>query len=110
MKITMTDFAVEKISEMISNGKVSVDKAYLRIGLRAGGCSGYSYLFDVVEDVSGEDKIFQFGELKVCIDKKSCLFLNGMEIDYEESLFKSGIKLNNPAATRTCGCGESVAF
>ncbi len=84
--------------------------AYLRVGLRSGGCSGFSYLFEFVDKPDNHDKILQFGELKICIDKKSYLFLNGTEIDYEETLFKSGIKFNNPAVTRTCGCGESVAF
>tara|TARA_R110001583_G_scaffold38874_18_gene125266 strand:- start:6143 stop:6463 length:321 start_codon:yes stop_codon:yes gene_type:complete len=106
MAITMTDFAVEKISEMMIKNRES----YLRVGLRSGGCSGYSYLFEFTDSKEENDKIFEFGKVKICIDKKSYLFLNGIEIDYEESLFKSGIKLNNPAATRTCGCGESVAF
>jgi iron-sulfur cluster assembly protein len=56
------------------------------------------------------DKVFEFESVKICIDKKSYLFLNGMEIDYEETPFKSGITLNVPNVTRTCGCGESVAF
>ena len=106
MSITMTDFAIEKISEMMMKN----EESYLRVGLRSGGCSGYSYLFEFIDDKEENDKIFEFGKIKICIDKKSYLFLNGIEIDYEESLFKSGIKLNNPAATRTCGCGESVAF
>ncbi len=110
MTITMTDFAVQKILEMIQKSSKPTEEAYLRVGLKSGGCSGYSYFFDIVTSPETTDKIFQFSNLKVCIDKKSCLFLNGVEIDYEESLFKSGIKLNNPAATRTCGCGESVAF
>ena len=110
MPITMTDFAIEKISEMMQRNNHDVQNTYLRVGLRAGGCSGYSYLFEFNDECKEQDKTFEFGPVKVCIDKKSYLFLSGMEIDYEESLFKSGIKLNNPAATRTCGCGESVAF
>ena len=110
MALTITDFAIERISTMICKNQMTVDETYLRIGLRSGGCSGYSYLFEFTDTPTKQDRIFQFGDLKVCVDKKSYLFLNGMEIDYEESLFKSGIKLNNPAVTRTCGCGESVAF
>ena len=54
--------------------------------------------------------MLEFEKIKICVDKKSFLFLNGMEVDYEETPFKSGIKLNNPAVKRMCGCGESVAF
>ena len=104
--ITMTDFAVEKISSMM---KTSSGKLF-RVGLRGGGCSGYTYEFSFVDSSEDSDKLFQFGDLNVCIDKKSYLFLIGMEIDYEETPFKSGIKLNNPAAKRVCGCGESVGF
>ena len=59
---------------------------------------------------SGYRVIDDFGEVKVCIDMKSYLFLINMEIDYEETMFKSGIKLNVPSVTVSCGCGESVAF
>ena len=110
MAITMTDLAVNRISSLIEKNQMTTNEAYLRIGLRGGGCSGYSYSFAIVAEHEKNDKIFEFGEVKICIDKKSYLFLSGMEIDYEESPFKSGIKLNNPAATRTCRCGESVSF
>jgi iron-sulfur cluster assembly protein len=110
MAITMTDFAIEKISTMFNKHQEESSATYLRIGLRSGGCSGYSYLFEFTNTPEKHDRILEFGELKICIDKKSYLFLNGMEIDYEETPFKSGIKLSNPAVTRTCGCGESVAF
>ena len=104
--ITMTDFAIEKITSLLESSSGDV----FRIGLRGGGCSGYTYEFSFVNAPEESDKVFQFGDLEVCIDKKSYLFLIGMEIDYEETPFKSGIKLNNPSAKRVCGCGESVGF
>lgn len=110
MAITITEFATERISDMLRRNQLKIDEAYLRIGLRSGGCSGYSYLFEFTDVHTEHDKVLQFGDLRICIDKKSYLFLNGMEIDYEETPFKSGVKLNNPAAKRTCGCGESIAF
>ena len=85
MAITMTEFAIEKISEMLHKTEIKTGEAYLRIGLRSGGCSGYSYLFEFTDTHTDQDKIFEFNNLRVCIDKKSYLFLNGMEIDYEES-------------------------
>ena len=110
MSITITDFAIERIAHMMEKNSLGVDKHYLRIGLRSGGCSGFSYLFEFTDEPEEHDRVLEFPPIKICIDKKSYLFLNGTEIDYEETLLKSGIKFNNPAVTRTCGCGESVAF
>ncbi len=110
MTITMTTFAEERIFDMMQRNNFDSVDFCLRIGLKGGGCSGYSYLFEFTDEYDDKDKIIEFGKLKICIDKKSFLFLNGMEIDYEETPFKSGIKLNNPAVSRTCGCGESVSF
>jgi len=108
MPITMTDLAVDRIQGLMK--KSQSEGSYLRIGLKGGGCSGMSYVFDFISDITEFDKVFKFGPIKVCVDKKSYLFLNGMEIDFEETPFKSGIKLNVPNVTRTCGCGESIAF
>ena len=107
MAITITDLAKERISSTMPT-----PKSYLKIGLRGGGCSGFSYDFEFIEevDIPAASKQFEFGDVKVCIDMKSYLFLIGMEIDYEETMFKSGIKLNVPSVTASCGCGESVAF
>ena len=110
MAITMTDFAIDRISSLIVRNQMTVEEAYLKIGLRGGGCSGYSYSFEFVTEHDKHDRVLEFGTVKICVDKKSYLFLSGMEIDYEETPFKSGIKLSNPLVTRTCGCGESVAF
>lgn len=109
MAITMTDFAIEKISSMMKKSGLGPD-TYFRIGLRGGGCSGFTYDFGFTESCEDTDKVLTFGDLQICIDKKSYLFLSGMEVDYEETPFKSGLKLNNPAAKRVCGCGESVGF
>jgi len=107
MAITITDLAKTRISETMPT-----PKSYLRIGLKGGGCSGFSYDFEFIEeaDVPTTSKKFDFDQVKVCVDIKSYLFLINMEIDYEETMFKSGIKLNVPSVTASCGCGESVAF
>ena len=108
MAITMTDFAVQKIFGIMN--KRQAPTQYLRIGLKSGGCSGFMYSYDFIETPEEKDKVFDFGEVKICIDIKSYLFLNGMEIDYEEDLLKSGLVFNAPQAQRSCGCGESVSF
>jgi len=108
MAITMTELATNRVQELMK--RTGCEDFFLRIGLKSGGCSGFSYQIDFVKESTEFDKIFEFETIKVCIDKKSYLFLNGMEIDYEETPFKSGIKLNVPSVDRTCGCGESVSF
>tara|TARA_R110002110_G_scaffold169721_7_gene371567 strand:- start:659 stop:985 length:327 start_codon:yes stop_codon:yes gene_type:complete len=106
--ITMTQPAQDKIKSLLI--KRQSPDSYLRIGLQGGGCSGYMYKYEFAEQPEDKDKVFEFNGIKICIDVKSYLFLNGMEIDYEEDLLKSGLVFNAPAAKRTCGCGESVTF
>ena len=108
MAITMTGFARDKINSLLLQRQTP--EYYLRIGLRGGGCSGFMYHYEFIATPDEKDKIFKFGGVKICIDIKSYLFLNGMEIDYEEDLLKSGLVFKTPSAQRTCGCGESVAF
>lgn len=107
MSVSITKFADEKISEIMR--KSQSESSYLRIAIKGGGCSGYSYEFSFTEEPESEDRIFSFDNIKVCIDNTSYFFLNGMEIDYEEEAFKSGIIINNPNAKRSCGCGESFS-
>jgi iron-sulfur cluster assembly protein len=108
LSVTITENARNKIIS-IKTKRQSPDSC-LRVFLKSGGCSGFTYEYDFVESPMDGDRVFQFENLTVCIEKKSYLFLNGTEIDYEEDLFKSGIVFNNPNATRSCGCGESIAF
>tara|TARA_R110001583_G_scaffold103833_1_gene251086 strand:- start:6 stop:332 length:327 start_codon:yes stop_codon:yes gene_type:complete len=108
MAITMTQPAQDKIRLLLAKRQTPDD--YLRIGLQGGGCSGYMYKYDFISQPDEKDKVFEFNDIKICIDIKSYLFLNGMEIDYEEDLLKSGLVFNAPKASRTCGCGESVTF
>ena len=108
MAITMTEHAVQKISQILI--KRQTPNHYLRISLKGGGCSGYMYPYEFIEKPEEKDKIFEFGAIKVCVDIKSYLFLNGTEIDYKEDLLKSGLEFNTPSVKRTCGCGESISF
>jgi iron-sulfur cluster assembly protein len=108
MSITVTQAAQEKISSLLA--KRQTPDSYLRIGLQGGGCSGYMYKYEFEDQPEEKDKVFEFDDIKICIDIKSYLFLSGMEIDYEEDLLKSGLVFNTPTAKRTCGCGESVTF
>jgi iron-sulfur cluster assembly protein len=82
-----------------------------RIGVRGGGCSGLSYFVDFAPTPAEKDKIFEFGEadgkVRVAIDRKSYLFLNGTIIDWKSELMKTGFEFTNPIAKTSCSCGES---
>jgi iron-sulfur cluster assembly protein len=108
MAITITQKAKDKIKSLLKQRQTP--NYYLRIGLKGGGCSGLMYKYEFAENPHEKDKVFEFEEVKICIEIKSYLFLNGMEIDYEEDLLKSGLVFNTPNAKRTCGCGESITF
>ena len=108
MSITITENAKSKIQSILK--KINDPDSFLRVALKGGGCSGFMYHYEFVSNPEDRDKIFIFDNIKVCIDIKSYLFLNGSEIDYEEDIFKSGFVFKTPSVKRTCGCGESVSF
>jgi len=78
----------------------------IRFGVTGAGCGGYSYVIEFVDKDTGEDYIFDQDNVKIFIDKKSMILLDGLEVDFETNGFNSGLKFNNPHATH-CGCGES---
>jgi iron-sulfur cluster assembly protein len=106
-EISVSDSAITKIKEFIS--KNSKEGAVFRIGVMPGGCSGNSYKFSIEPEQKETDKCFQFGELKIVVDKQSLDILKGSKIDFIDSLEGSGFKITNPSAQSTCGCGSSFA-
>ena len=103
MPIQFTAPATARGRELVAEKGAS----WLRLGVRSGGCSGFSYFMDFVPEPEPTDKQFEFDGLKVCVDRKSYLFLNGIEVDFEQTLVKNGFVFNNPGAKRSCSCGES---
>lgn len=104
-KVTVTDFAAQKVLEIMkSDGK---DGWGLRVGVKRGGCSGYSYLMDFEQAPASDDVVFEKNGLKYFVDPKSIEMLNGCVIDYVESLQGAGFKIENPNAHGGCGCGKS---
>jgi iron-sulfur cluster assembly protein len=86
-------------------------EAAIRIGIRGGGCTGFSYLFDWEDDVPrASDKIFTQHGVTVIVDPKSFVYLKGTELDFVTSMMGHGFKFNNPNAKGACGCGASVQF
>jgi iron-sulfur cluster assembly protein len=81
----------------------------LRLGVLGGGCSGLSYQIKFEPRERSTDKVFEFDGVKVFIDPKSMLYLDGMTLDYKESLMYSGFSFENPNAKKSCGCGTSFS-
>jgi iron-sulfur cluster assembly protein len=111
MSFTITDSAVEKAIEIRKQSDYPEDWV-LSIGLQSGGCSGFKYNIELMESPEDETlyRIVEKPGLRVFCDKKSYLFLIGIEVGFEETLMSSGFTFNAPKASRKCGCGESVAF
>jgi len=111
MSVAVTDKAVAEIKKA-AGARASAPKG-LRVGIRGGGCTGFSYLFEWSDaEARAEDKVLSFedGAVKVFIDPKSYLFLDGSTLDFATTLMQRGFKWVNPNVKGTCGCGESVQF
>lgn len=102
--IEVTPKAVEKIRQTFAQQGVA---GGLRLGVLGGGCSGLSYQFKFDPKPRATDKVFEFDGVQVFVDPKSMVFLNGMTLDYKESLMQSGFAFENPNAKKSCGCGTS---
>ncbi|MFT4623549.1 MAG: iron-sulfur cluster assembly protein [Myxococcota bacterium] len=107
MAVTLTTAAAQRVQELLPSHPGA---DWLRLGIRGGGCSGLSYFMDFVPTPSEKDKTFDLAGVQVCVDRKSYLYLNGTEIDWEESLIAQRFVFNNPQAKRSCSCGESFTL
>jgi iron-sulfur cluster assembly protein len=105
-EIQVTPKAVQKIRDSFAKQGVS---GGLRLGVLGGGCSGLSYQFRFEPKPRPTDHVFNFDEVQVFVDPKSMAFLDGMTLDYKESLMQSGFAFDNPHATKSCGCGTSFS-
>jgi iron-sulfur cluster assembly protein len=106
--IGLTDRARTEVRRIITDQKLP-DATALRVGIKGGGCSGFSYTLGFDDQVGETDQVFEFDGLRVVCDPKSFLYLSGTELDFEESLMGRGFKFGNPNASKTCGCGESFS-
>ena len=105
-QIDVTPKAVQKIREAFAKQGV---QGGLRLGVLGGGCSGLSYQFKFDVKARPTDHIFRFDDVQVYVDPKSMVYLDGMTLDYKESLMQSGFAFDNPHATKSCGCGTSFS-
>ena len=106
--IRLTEDAAEHAVRMMEENDISPDSSYgLRIGVESGGCSGLNYVLDIVDSPNENDRVFEMHGVSVYCDPKSYLYLNGTEVDYEQTMTGSGFSFSNPNAKRSCGCGTS---
>ena len=104
--INLTPKAIQKIKAAFEHQGV---EGGLRLGVLGGGCSGLSYQFKFDTKPRPKDNVFEFDGVKVFVDPKSLLYLNGLTLDYKDSLMQSGFVFENPNAQKSCGCGTSFS-
>lgn len=105
--ITMTDKAAKAASLFIKGSDTPTGG--LRIAITGGGCSGYTYNLSIEADANADDKVVEHGKIKVFLDPSSAPLLDGVTIDFVESLDGSGFTFINPNASASCGCGKSFS-
>ena len=105
--IALTEGAVKQLKRIMTEQNVPSDYG-LRVGVKGGGCSGFSYIlgFDVQKE---KDEIYEISGMKVLMEKSHAIYLLGMEIDWVDGLNNRGFTFNNPNASDTCGCGTSFS-
>ncbi len=105
--ITMTENAKKRVIDLV---KAKNDpSAFLRIGVKGGGCSGFSYVVEIDNKAGEWDKAFGEFPTKVVCDQKSFVYLNGLELHFSDELVDGGFKFQNPNASGSCGCGKSFS-
>jgi iron-sulfur cluster assembly protein len=103
--IEISDLAAEKIKELMAAEDAA--DSYLRLGVKEGGCSGFTYGMGLDDEVTAEDDTLELKGLKVVMERSSVKFLRGLEIGYKETAMGGGFTIQNPNAIATCGCGSS---
>lgn len=108
--IEISDKALNHILELRRNLNEDSKNFHLRVGVKGGGCSGFSYVLDFDNEIKSDDEIINISEeLTVLVQKKCLLYLIGTKLDFSDGLNGKGFHWINPQATRVCGCGESFA-
>ena len=131
MAVIITEAAARAVRDIISEQDLDAETVRLRVGVKGGGCSGFSYLLDLTEKQRDTDEVWEHSyslqmagagssgngseseteafTLRIVCDPKSYLYLNGTEIDFKDEMMGRGFVFNNPNASSTCGCGSSFS-
>ncbi|WP_018147050.1 iron-sulfur cluster insertion protein ErpA [Henriciella marina] len=105
--VTLSENAARRINAILAKQS---DKDYLRVSVEGGGCSGFSYKFDLEDTKNDDDVIVERDGAQVLVDEMSMEFMRGSEIDFSNELIGAAFKINNPNATAACGCGTSFSL
>jgi len=108
MAVELSDAAAKQVKEL-KRAQNLPDNVFLRMGVKGGGCSGLSYLLEFDSELGPHDKEFEIDGIKVVVDKKSYLYLNGTTLDYVTQGLTGGFTFQNPQAKSSCGCGTSFS-
>ncbi|MEK1930484.1 MAG: iron-sulfur cluster assembly accessory protein [Pararhizobium sp.] len=104
--VTLSDSAAKRIGVIL---KSDAAKKAMRVSVEGGGCSGFSYKFDLVGDADADDLVLEKGDAKVLIDSLSLVYMSGSEIDFVDNLLGQSFQIKNPNAVASCGCGTSFS-
>jgi iron-sulfur cluster assembly protein len=104
MAITVTQTAADRINDFLANRGKGLG---LRLGVKTTGCSGMAYVLEFVDELNPEDEVFEDHGVKVIVDRKSLVYIDGTELDFTREGLNEGFQFNNPNEQAQCGCGES---
>ena len=107
MAITLTDAAANRVTQFIANRGKGLG---LRLGVRTTGCSGMAYVIEFADEIEEGDIVFDNNNVKVVVDPKSLVYLDGTELDFSKEGLNEGFRFNNPNVSDECGCGESFTI
>lgn len=108
MPITLSEKAAGEIKKIVKEQGLPEEGTRLRVGVKGGGCSGFTYVLDLTEEEKTEaDEELDSHGVRILCDMTSLLYLDGVEIDFKDELMGRGFVFKNPNATSTCGCGSS---
>jgi len=109
MSVILTEKAAFRLRNFLRTSANSNAQKGVRFAVIDGGCSGYEYSLDITSKPAADDIIFEQDKVKIFVDAKSAPLLDGVVVDFIESLTNSGFKFSNPNATDSCGCGKSFS-
>ncbi len=104
MAISMTPAAADRVRSFLANRGKGIG---LRVGVKTTGCSGLAYVLEFVDELNDDDEVFEQDDLKIIVDGKSLVYIDGTQLDFVKEGLNEGFQFNNPNVNGECGCGES---